>query len=225
MLEADIIIFDCDSTLTRIEGIDELAKRANVQEQLVPLTTAAMEGNMCLEDVYKHRLELIRPALTEIDWLGQQYIKDVVHDAKPVIHALQKLGKQVHIVSGGVRQAVMQLADYLGISADCVNAVEIYFDQNGNYRGFDESSPLGRSGGKKMVCAELIGSTRRGVIIGDGITDYEAIQERLVFIGFGGVVQREKLRQLADHYVTEPSLRPVLDILFTKYQLQNLNLV
>ncbi|NIN35961.1 MAG: hypothetical protein GWO08_15820 [Gammaproteobacteria bacterium] len=50
-----------------------------------------------------------------------------------------------------------------------------------------------------MVCAELIGSTRRGVIIGDVITDYAAIHERLVFIGYGGVVQREKLRQLADH--------------------------
>ncbi|HKK16006.1 MAG TPA: haloacid dehalogenase, partial [Gammaproteobacteria bacterium] len=104
--DVKVVIFDCDSTLSAVEGIDELAARKGVDEQLAPLTTAAMEGRMKLEEIYGHRLALIRPARRDIDWLIQRYIASVVTDAGYVIKNLQESGKEVHIVSGGIRQAV-----------------------------------------------------------------------------------------------------------------------
>ena len=38
------ICFDCDSTLTRIEGIDELARRRAAAAEITRLTAAAMDG-------------------------------------------------------------------------------------------------------------------------------------------------------------------------------------
>ena len=34
----DVICFDCDSTLSRIEGIDELARRVGMGEEMSKLT-------------------------------------------------------------------------------------------------------------------------------------------------------------------------------------------
>jgi phosphoserine phosphatase len=47
-------------------------------------------------------------------------------------------------------------------------------------------------------------------MIGDGKTDMEAKQAGAYVIGFGGVVDRAVVRQLADIYLTETSLKSVL---------------
>lgn len=208
--DVDIVIFDCDSTLSTIEGIDELARRAGVYDQLAPLTQAAMEGRIKLDDIYKQRLNLIRPALADIEWLGQRYQETIVNDAAGVIDKLQRTTKQVHIVSGGIRQAVVKLAEQLKIPAPHVHAVDIRFKHSGEYAGFDETSPLSRSGGKKIIGRNIVGEHSTAVIIGDGITDMEAAQDRILFIGFGGIVRRPAVEQIAQDYITEPTLKPLL---------------
>ncbi len=213
LTDADIIIFDCDSTLSRIEGIDELAKRAGVDQELLPLTHAAMQGEVRLEDIYQKRLDLIKPHLTDIEWLGLRYIEELSTDADIVVNTLQQYAKDVHIVSGGIRQAVQALATRLNIDEQNVHAVDIYFNKDGSYQGFNDTSPLTRTGGKKITCAKIIGGKHTGVLIGDGMTDLEARQERLSFIGYGGVVYREKIEVLSDHYFSSPSLLPLLETL------------
>ena len=53
-----VVCFDCDSTLSKIEGIDELAKLAGLGEEMARLTDAAMNGVVPLEAVYEKRLSL-----------------------------------------------------------------------------------------------------------------------------------------------------------------------
>ena len=206
----DIVIFDCDSTLSTIEGIDELAQRAGVFQQLAPLTIAAMEGKIKLEEVYGQRLDAIRPNHADIEWLAQHYLRHIVPGADSVVRDLQCSGKQVHIVSGGIRQAVLPLAGHLNIPERNLHAIDIYFTQEGEYAGYDETSPLSKSGGKKIVCAEIIGKRHNAVMIGDGITDLEAAQERVQFIGFGGVFRRTLIEEKVKDYIIEPTLLPVL---------------
>lgn len=204
------ILFDCDSTLSAIEGIDELARQAGLYERLAPLTAAAMDGTLSLEAVYRQRLDAIRPTLAAVAALGECYIRHVVSGAGEVIAALQRNGKRVHIVSGGLRQAVLPLAAYLGVPAECVHAVDIYFDEEGEYQGFDEASPLARSGGKTVICRQLAQREGLVVLVGDGMTDFEVTEAGLDFIGFGGVVKRESVRQSAPRYIEEATLLPVL---------------
>ncbi|TAN50220.1 MAG: HAD family hydrolase [Methylococcaceae bacterium] len=205
------IIFDCDSTLSSIEGIDELARQAGLYEQLAPLTAAAMEGRLALEAVYRQRLDAIRPKLESIAALGERYIRHVVPGASETIAALHGGGKQVHIVSGGLRQAVLPLAAYLEIPPQRVHAVDIFFDENGEYLDFDEASPLAQSGGKSVVCRQVQTQQGKVVLIGDGVTDSEVMEAGIDFIGFGGVVKRTAVQHIAPLYIDESNLLPVLD--------------
>ncbi|MGR8997491.1 MAG: HAD-IB family phosphatase, partial [Gammaproteobacteria bacterium] len=106
----DVICFDCDSTLSKIEGIDELARRVGLGEEMSKLTDAAMNGVVPLEAVYERRLSLIRPDQASINWLADLYIAEIVEGVKEVFASLLSQDKIVHIVSGGLRQAILPLA-------------------------------------------------------------------------------------------------------------------
>ncbi len=209
--DVDYVLFDCDSTLSSLEGIDELAKQIGVYDQLAPLTQAAMEGKIKLDEVYKKRLELIRPDKQAIEWLAQRYIETLVTDADVVIEKLQEVNKQIHIISGGLRQAILPLAKKLNIAELNVHAVDVYFDSNETYTGFDEQSPLAQSGGKSVVSQQIIGESGKAVLIGDGVTDLEAQNERVNFIGFGGVVTRDLVYNQSIDYIEQATLLPLLD--------------
>jgi phosphoserine phosphatase len=206
----DVICFDCDSTLSRIEGIDELARRAGVGEEMSKLTDLAMNGVVPLEAVYERRLSIIRPDQDSINWLADLYIAEIVEGVKEVFTSLLAQDKAVHIISGGLRQAILPLADCLGLPESHVHAVDIYFKEDGSYRNYDLNSPLARTGGKAVVVGTLKGQGSL-VMVGDGKTDLEARQSGAVVFGFGGVVDRAIVREQADFYTTEPTLLAVLE--------------
>lgn len=205
--------FDCDSTLSAVEGIDLLARRAGVAGQVVPLTKAAMEGSLTLEQVYARRLDLIRPAHADVTWLGTQYVGQRAAGAAETVAALHALGWQVHVISSGIREAVLALAADLRISAERVHAVEVYFDDAGRYRDFDRASPLSRAGGKAAVCRTLMTGLDSAVMIGDGVTDLEAAEAGVPVVGYGGIARRERVAARAWKYVDAPSLTAVLDVI------------
>ena len=205
----DIICFDCDSTLSKIEGIDELAKNVGLGDELAELTNAAMNGIVPLEAVYEKRLALIQPKQADIDALAQQYIAEIVDGVTAVFATLHAQGKTVHIISGGLRQAILPLAAYLNIPEHHVHAVDIYFNDDGSYKDYERTSPLARTGGKADIVSQIKGQHTIAVI-GDGKTDMEAKQAGAFVVGFGGVVDRAIVRELADVYVAEPNLTAVL---------------
>jgi phosphoserine phosphatase len=209
----DTICFDCDSTLTRIEGIDELAVRAGIADQIVPLTMAAMDGRMTIDAVYGQRLDLIRPDREAIAWLGQRYVDELVGGARETVAAVQLAGGAVHIISGGLRQPILVLANALGIPAAHVHAVDVHFDRAGCYAGFDTASPLARSGGKATVCRTIAAGGSSLAMVGDGVTDLEAREAGAFVVGFGGVIARPVVVAGADVFIAGPSLTDTLAVL------------
>lgn len=205
----DVICFDCDSTLSKIEGIDELARRVGLGEAMSELTDAAMNGIVPLEAVYERRLSLIKPDRASIDWLADLYIAELVEGVADVFQALSAQGKQVHIISGGLRAAILPMARLLGLPESHVHAVDIYFNEDGSYRDYERDSPLAKTGGKAVV-AGMLGKRGSLVMIGDGKTDMEAREAGAYVIGFGGVADRAIVRELADVYIAGASLTPVL---------------
>ncbi|MDO9212474.1 MAG: HAD-IB family phosphatase [Methylococcales bacterium] len=206
----DIICFDCDSTLSKIEGIDELARRVGLGDEMSELTNAAMNGIVPLEAVYEQRLSLIRPDQASIDWVADLYISEIVDGVQAVFSTLLAQGKEVHIISGGLRQAILPLAARLQLPESHVHAVDVYFNADGSYKGYEQTSPLARNGGKADIVSTLKGE-RSLVVVGDGKTDMEAKQAGAFVIGFGGVVDRAIVRELADIYITDSSLTAVLE--------------
>lgn len=184
------VVFDCDSTLSAMEGVEELGREHRAE--LSRLTRAAMDGSVPLEQVYGARLALVEPSRSAVERIGRLYVERVLPNARELVRALRALRKRVAIVSGGLAPAVLVLARELGIAAEDVEAVVVRFDESGAYAGFDETSPLARAGGKCLVLERR--AARRGAgplaFVGDGATDLEAAPFAARFVAFGGVERR-----------------------------------
>lgn len=198
-----LIFLDCDSTLSAIEGIDELARLrgAGVMAQIQTMTNDAMDGAIPLESVFQRRLEIIRPTRAEVAAVGRLYVEKVEPTAQATVAALRATGWTPIIVSGGFRPIIAPLAEFLGIER--VEAVELFFDAAGGYAGYDEHSLMTRSGGKPR-CVEFLKtelSPQRTVLVGDGVSDLETVGVVDLFIGFGRYVERAKVKSGAQAFV------------------------
>src|SRR5207253_8985103 len=95
------VVFDCDSTISEIEGIDELAAMNGVMYEVAEMTRQAMGGAIPFEEVFGRRLDLIRPTRKQLTGVGKLYTATLVEDAALAIEALAHLGIEVRLVSGG----------------------------------------------------------------------------------------------------------------------------
>lgn len=198
---ARTICFDVDSTISPEEGIDVLANHANVGEQVASLTRAAMGGAQRFEDALAARLALIQPTPELIASCLVAHPPRLTQGAASLIAALHRRGAEVHLVSGGFEPFVLPLAEQLSIPAERVHTNRFVFDATG--ARVDPRCPTSASGGKRIILERLVaaGCPRPLVMVGDGVTDLEARPPADLFIGFGGVVVREKVKANADWFV------------------------
>ena len=198
-----LVIFDCDSTLSAIEGIDELARARGPQvlAEVEAMTTAAMEGKIALQDVFARRLDIIRPRLADVAAVGRQYVERVEPTALATLARLRSAGWTPLILSGGFRPVIAPLATHLGIGR--VEAVDLFFDAAGNYAGYDKEFPTTRSGGKPELIAVLKRELApvRTVMVGDGVSDLETRDAVDLFVGFGRYTERAKVKAGAHAYI------------------------
>jgi phosphoserine phosphatase len=200
------VVVDVDSTLCAIEGIDWLAARRDdaLRDRVAQTTERAMRGEIAVEDVYAERLSAVRPSYEEIVELGRAYVERIEPGAGESLAKLTNAGVRVVLVTGGLREAILPLADTLGLPESAVNAVSVYFGDSGEYGSFDDQSPLTRNGGKVEVVRSL-GLERPTLGVGDGITDLElrtadppAVD---AFVAYTGVVAREPVVSGADYVI------------------------
>jgi phosphoserine phosphatase len=142
------------------------------------------------------------------------------------------------VISGGLLPAVQEFARALGLPAQNVRAVPIHFDQlagewwrydrhryGGNpderYRAF-APTPLMETQGKRAVIAELAGDETRSLLVGDGVTDLEARGGVKLFVGFGGVVRRERVAAEADVFIEASGLASVVPLALSASQASKL---
>ena len=216
------VIFDCDSTLTGIEGIDELASYPDTRQQVADLTRSAMDGKVNLETVYGERLEILQPTRGAVRALRSRYRKHVVEDAVALIKALQVLDHEVYIVSGGLFDPVREFGLHLGVAPEHIRAVEVEYDTlSGNWwQGQGpwheaylavQHSVLTESDGKARVIRELLqNQTGRSLLVGDGVSDLLASREVDLFAGFGGVICRDRVASESKVFIQSQSIAPVL---------------
>ena len=182
------VVLDVDSTLCGIEGIDWLAEKrgAAVAIDVAAQTDRAMRGELTLEQVYGARLEVVLPDAGDVAALAVAYRESLAPGARDVIASWRKRGIRVVLVSSGIRQAILPLAMDLGIPESDVRGVDLRFQANGGYAGFDAASPLTTAAGKRSV-VEGMGLARPSLAAGDGVTDLamrEVVDRFCVFTGF-----------------------------------------
>ena len=186
------VVFDVDSTLSALEGIDWLAARRSpeVARESEALTARAMAGELPIEAVYSQRLARIRPTAHELAALGTAYIEHVQPGARELIAALHGAGTRVYLVSGGLRAAILPLATHLGVAPIRVHAVELAPDADGTLSRLEGEQPLATQRGKPHIVRYL--ALRPPIaMIGDGSTD-AAVRTvaNVTFIAYTGVAFR-----------------------------------
>lgn len=209
------VVFDCDGTLSNIEGIDELARANGQYNEVSAITTHCMSTTGLNEESYESRLDLIKPTKAQVEHLVKQYRDHLTPGTKDVIQAFQALGKRIYIISSGIADAVIPFGNYLGINSDDIYAVNLQFDKNGQYLNFDRKNPLVHSGGKLTVIKKILQEKSSLAFIGDGMSDYEASKPVKRFIGYGGMCIRDKIKSLSDFYITCRDLTPLLPLCLT----------
>lgn len=207
-----LFFIDCDSTLSTVEGIDELAraKGDDVFAKVVNLTNAAMNGEIPIHEVFPRRMEMIRPNRKLCDTIATLYMETVVPGAAEMIREMKQAGWLPIILSGGFAPLIEPLAAKLGI--DHVEAVPLYFHEDGSYKGYGTDYPTTWNLGKNEVIREWKNAMlpERVVMMGDGISDLETKPEVDSFIGFGGVVARPNVERGCDYWLSDMTNRSIL---------------
>jgi phosphoserine phosphatase len=198
-----VAFFDCDSTLSAIEGVDELARLRgpDVFAEVEALTNAAMNGEIPIQDVFARRLDIIQPSLSVCTAVAQAYIQRIEPHCLETLNILRQNGWTLVILSGGFLPVIEPFAKFLNISA--IEAVPLDFHADGSYAGFDPSYPTTRNGGKPEVIEKWKQRTnpQKVIMVGDGVSDLETASVVDLFIGYGGVVARSHVQEAAPVFI------------------------
>jgi phosphoserine phosphatase len=206
------VVLDVDSTVSSIEGIDWLASRRSpdVAALVTALTEDAMNARVPLDAVYGRRLAIISPTRDEIAELGFVYIATAVPGVRDAVAAWQVAGVQVLLVSGGLRDALLPLAAWLGIAPQDVFAVDVEYTDAGVADLVREPAPLSRRGGKPQV-VDSLDLPRPILAVGDGATDAELARCVDQFLAFTGVARRDAVvERAAGEVASFAALTPIV---------------
>ena len=199
------LFLDCDSTLCAIEGVDELAalRGSETEREVIELTNRAMDGTVPITEVFTRRLDLSKPTKNMCEEVGQMYIERLSPHAESTINELQKEGWEVIIISGGFTPVIAPVAAYLNIKT--IFAVNLLFDEAGEYQCFDTDAPTARNGGKPDIIKDFLNDKfpSKTVMMGDGISDLETQSVVDVFIGYGGVISRQAVQTESQFFLTD----------------------
>ncbi|XP_076029581.1 phosphoserine phosphatase isoform X2 [Oratosquilla oratoria] len=202
---ADAVCFDVDSTVIQDEGLDQLAAFCGKAQEVKKITEQAMKGAMGFREALHLRLNIIRPSLDKVQKFTKAHPPKLTRDVDQLVVALQERDVDIYLVSGGFRSLIAPVARALNIPLENIFANRLKFFFDGEYGGFDETQATSQSGGKAEVIRRL--KKKNGysqlVMIGDGATDLEACPPADAFIGFGGNIVRDAVRDKSSWFVTD----------------------
>ena len=205
-----LVVLDVDSTLVQGEGIDELAARAGVLDQVAAITAAAMRGRLDFAASLAARVELLAGLpMAEVEAVRDELV--LTPGARTLVRTLKRLGlrgrRGVGWVHGVDRPVRRRAGAWTSPPPTCS-------------RWRTASSPDGCSArswtgpGKAQALTEFAAEhdvpLSQTVAIGDGANDIDMLQLAGLGIAFNA---KAALRETAEVSVNTPFLDAVLYIL------------
>jgi phosphoserine phosphatase len=204
-----LVVMDMDSTLIRIEVIDELARAYGVYEQVAAITARAMHGNMPYEQSLAERVALLAgmPLEAVMRVAGDPPLTE---GAPELLRALRALGLKTAVISGGFSFAADALKARFGLDYAYSNQLEL---KNGALSGRVLDPIVGpqRKADLLDALAQREGiPLEQTVAVGDGANDLLMIEKAGLGIAFHA---KPKLRDAADTSLTQGGLDRILYLL------------
>ena len=200
------LVLDFDSTLVRVESLDELARMvlANDDDGLVKteriktITTAGMEGRIGFADSLTQRLALFAPQRHQVQALVERLHEEVDESFWRKRDWLAERADDIWVVSGGFDDWIVPVVERLGLRGDHVLANGLIWDDDGVARSYDQTRHLAQDGGKVAAVRSLV-LKGRVVMVGDGITDYEERRAGVadLFVAYVAHADRPSVRAVA----------------------------
>jgi len=204
-----LVVMDMDSTLIRIEVIDELARAHGVFDRVAAITRRAMMGELDFDSALRERVGLLRG----LDAAVLERIASappLTEGAEVMLRVLKKLGYRTAVVSGGFTLVAEALQKQLGIDDAYANALEII---DGKLTG-RVLGPIVNAQRKADLLESL--AARAGVpleqviAIGDGANDLLMLQKAGLGIAFRA---KPKVREAAHTSISAGGLDAILYLL------------
>ena len=200
-------IFDFDSTLVRVEALDELAEialqgrsdRASKLASIREITNLGMEGRMPIEESLRRRMDLLAIDPAMLPRLAERLRNSLTPSFERGMPRLVAMRERVWIVSGGFHEWIDPVIDSIGLRTDRVIANRLRSRHDGLLEIDPEASPCAVDTGK-AAAIDAAQVPRPRVMVGDGMTDWR-VRERGAcdrFVCLTEVVRRESVATRAD---------------------------
>lgn len=200
------IIFDFDSTLIKKESLELILEPIlkNSPEKLVEIeeiTNLGMQGDLSFRESLEKRLAIASPTQQSIKKFADKYCPNLLTDGiKELIDELKQKDYHVWIFSGGLTESIEPFADYLQISRQNIFAVDVIWDDCGDFVSLNNSNGACDS---KLKAFENARSLIEGQVIavGDGYTDYQLYEVGFAdkFIAYTEHVSRRKVIEVSNN--------------------------
>jgi phosphoserine phosphatase len=204
-----LVVMDMDSTLIRIEVIDELARAAGVVDQVSRITERAMQGEMDYDESLRQRVALLKGLdVAVLDRLAADL--PLTDGAETLIRVLKRLGYSIAVISGGFSRAAEALKRRLGIDYAYSNNLEL---AGGKLTGRVVGPIVNAQ--RKAELLETIAQAEgvlldQVIAVGDGANDALMLERAGLGIAFHA---KPKLRESADTSISASGLDAILYLL------------
>ena len=203
-----LVVFDLDNVIIDGEGIDEIGKLINIEDQIAAITEQAMQGEIDFETSIKKRVGLLKGVATDdIKTLANEM--PLMKGARETVSTLKENGFEVAIISGSFDIIADTIKGKLDVDNIFTNSL---VEEDGILTG-EVTGPL-VSGSKLDVLSKLI--EEKGytldecVAVGDGANDISMIESAKYGIAFNA---KPALKENADIIVETRDLTDVLNVI------------
>ena len=203
-----LVVFDLDNVIIDGEGIDEIGKLINIEDQIAAITEQAMQGEIDFETSIKKRVGLLKGVATDdIRTLANEM--PLMKGAEETVSSLKENGFEVAIISGSFDIIADTIKGKLDVDNVFTNSL---VEEDGILTG-EVTGPL-VSGSKLDVLSKLI--EEKGytldecVAVGDGANDISMIESAKYGIAFNA---KPALKENADIIVETRDLTDVLNVI------------
>jgi len=204
-----LVAFDMDSTLIRVEVIDELAKAWGVGEQVAAYTSAAMRGELDFRQSLARRLALLKGFPVEKLSAIASHIP-LNDGAEKLVRNLKRFGYKTAVISGGFTFFGERLQEKLSLDYVYANTLKI---QDGALTGEVEGEIVDAKRKaellKSLALRENI-SLLQTIAVGDGANDLPMLNLAGLGIAFRA---KPVVKEGAGHAISTLGLDAILYLL------------